>query len=63
MASSEYTFVLKPTKATTWTRTHWCNNDHDATEQLYGMQMAMFFSHRHPKAELWKNGKLIKSTR
>lgn len=57
----EYVFKLFPTKAKSFTRSHWCDNDHDAKNQLAGMMYAMFFEHRHPRAELWCNGKLVHS--
>lgn len=59
----EYTFKLYPSKAKSFARSHWCDNDNDAIQQLYGMMYAMYFEHRHPHAELWREGKMIKSIR
>lgn len=55
----EYTFKLFPTKTKQFTRSHYCDSDNDAFNQLIGMQYAMFFEHKHPRAELWRDGKCI----
>ena len=59
----EYTFKLFPTKTKSYTRSHWCDNDNEAFNQLWGMMYAMFFEHKHPRAELWRDGKCIHSVR
>lgn len=61
--SNEYTFKLFPSKSKTFTRTHYCKDDAEAKHELAGMMYAMFFEHRHPRAELWKNGRIIHSIR
>lgn len=56
----ECTFRLFPTKTKSHTITHTCASMDEAMAQLFGMQYAQLTEHKHPKAELWYNGTLMK---
>ncbi len=56
----EYTFKIKTGKnGKTYERKHFCKDGYDARQQLYGMVYAMFFTHKHPTAELWCEGRMV----
>ena len=63
MERKKYKFVLKTNKTNgkTFEREHWCDNDEQAQNQLFGMMMALFFLYKHPYGEVWYDGKLVHS--
>lgn len=57
--SNLYEFRLFPSSKKEYRREHWCESDARARAELTGMIYAMYFEYKHPRAELYKNGKLI----
>lgn len=57
--NSIYEFRLFPTKSKMRVREHWCDNDNEAKAEARGMIYAMFFDYKHPRIEVYRNGKLI----
>lgn len=55
----EFEFVLYPTSQKRFVRSHYCDSTKQALHEATGMMYAMFFEHKHPKLEIYQNGKLI----
>ena len=54
-----YEFVLMPTTKKRFTRKHYCASKEQALYEATGMMYAMYFEHKHPRLEIYKNGKMI----
>lgn len=55
----EYEFRLMPTKRTTWTRKHNCETSEQAMTEARGMMYALYFQYKHPRVEIWQDGRMI----
>ena len=56
---TDYEFVLMPTAKKRFTRRHYCATKEQALHEATGMMYAMSFEHKHPRLEIYQNGKLI----
>ena len=57
--SNLYEFRLFPSTKKEYRREHWCANDAEARAEARGMIYAMYFEYKHPRIEVYRNGKLI----
>jgi hypothetical protein len=56
---NKYTFIIWTSKHNSFSKTHWCHNDHDARQQLQGMVYAIGFTHKNHFGQVWCNNSMV----